>query len=155
MLALLHIQSLKLLRHPSPSHICRSMCTPFLESGQSFHNSMHLIHFNTLYFPVTLTLWMHLIHHIHQNKHHWQLTNSPVKIGKISWPKTMCLAAVECPFHVLLLFQDYSVWSSHVHKMPLQMHACSLFTSQLVCTSIDSCSFAWKETLCPFIVFHC
>ena len=67
MLALLHIQSLKLLRHPSPSHICRSMCTPFLESGQSFHNSMHLIHFNTLYFPVTLTLWMHLIHHIHQN----------------------------------------------------------------------------------------
>ena len=46
----------------------------------------------------------------------------------------------------ITLLRDHSVWSSHVHKTPLQMQACSLFTSQLFCITIFSCSLTLKES---------
>ena len=43
------------------------------------------------------------------------------------------------------LLWDHSVWLSHVHKTPLQMRVCSLFTSQPFCITIISCSLTLKE----------
>ena len=50
-------------------------------------------------------------------------------------------------FPVYIMLQDHSVWSSCVHKTPLQTRACSLFTSQLFCTTIFSCSLISKERI--------
>ena len=52
------------------------------------------------------------------------------------------------------LLRDYSVWSSHVHKTPLQMWECSLFTSLLFCSTIFSCSLRLKERI-YLVSIHC
>ena len=52
------------------------------------------------------------------------------------------------------MLRDHSVWSSHLHKMPLQMRACSLFTSQLFCITIISCSLTLKERI-SLVSIHC
>ena len=39
------------------------------------------------------------------------------------------------------------VWSSHIHKMPLQIRSCSLITLCVFCTIIISCSLTSKEKI--------
>ena len=43
--------------------------------------------------------------------------------------------------------KKHSVWSSLVHKTPLQMRECSLFISKLFCTNIFSCSLTLNERI--------
>ena len=43
--------------------------------------------------------------------------------------------------------KNHSVWSSLVHKTPLQMRECSLFISKLLCTTIFSCSLTLNERI--------
>ena len=41
------------------------------------------------------------------------------------------------------MFRDHSVWLSRIHKTLLQMQACYLFTSLLLCTTSSSCSLTF------------
>ena len=45
------------------------------------------------------------------------------------------------------VLRDHFVWLSHIHKTPLQMQACYLFTSQLFFTTSSNCSLTLKERL--------
>ena len=55
-----------------------------------------------------------------------------------------------CPYKwdfISWIKQLLTVWSSHVHKTSLKIWACSLFTLQLFCTSINSCSLTLQERI--------
>ena len=59
-----------------------------------------------------------------------------------------------CLHHNNLFVMRHFVWLSCVHKTPLQMWACSLFTSHIFCITIISCSLTLKEKV--FLVsIHC
>ena len=53
-------------------------------------------------------------------------------------------------FQPLMLYHLIIVWTSHIHKTPLQMWACSLLTLQLFCITIISCSLTSNEIILIF-----
>ena len=75
------------------------------------------------------------------------IVHSTLNLKRFSHQSMLQSSAAGIWCRTLLYCYEMYVWSSYVFKTPLQKRACSMFTSQLFCIAIISCSLTLKERI--------